>query len=238
MQYIYGPVDSKRLGASLGVSITPFKYCQIDCVYCQLKKTTNFTLVRKPYIKIKDVLFELEQFFKNNPGKRVDYVTISGSGEPLLNSKIKDLISGIRKITRTPIALITNSILLIDPKVRNEILDVDLILPSLDAYTQDVFDKICRPMDSHIKVKDLIDALVKLRKEFRGKIWLEIMLVKGVNDDLEYLRKFKKIVDKINSDIIQLNTPRRQPAEPWVKIPPSVKLKKIKSIFGDRSELI
>lgn len=239
MNYIYGPVKSRRLGLSLGLSITPHKYCMFNCVYCQLKQTTKFTLERKEYIKTQEVLKEIEQFFKNyKDSQQIDYVTISGSGEPLLNSSIKDIISGISKITKIPLALITNSALLYDPKVRTDILELDLILPSLDAVTQDVFEKIDRPFSSNIKVYDIINGLIALRKEFRGKIWLEIMLVKGINDDLDYIQNFKTVVGKIKPDKIQLNIPSRPPSENWVKSPLPRRLKKIKEILGINCELI
>lgn len=239
MNYVYGPIVSRRLGSSLGLSIIPYKYCPLNCIYCQLKKTSKFKLERKEYVKARDVLLELNQFFKDYPDyKKIDYVTISGSGEPLLNSKIKDIILGIKKLTSIPVALITNSILLRDPSVRSEILDLDLIVPSLDAFTQDLFEKIDRPFDSQIKIKEAINSLIALRKEFKGKIWLEIMLIRDINDDLEYFRRFKEAILEIKPDKIQLNLPCRPPSESWVKVPTIERLKKIQSILGKNCELV
>lgn len=239
MNYIYGPVTSRRLGVSLGISITPYKYCMFDCVYCQLKNTTKFTLKREEYVRAEDILLEISEFFKNYPDyKKINYITISGSGEPLLNSKIKDIISGIKGIIAIPLALITNSVLLSDVRVRQEVLNSDLILPSLDAFTQEVFEKIDKPIDSSIKIENVIDGLIALRSEFKGKIWLEIMLVKGINDGLEYIREFKEVIKKINPDKIQLNTASRPPSESWVSSPSLKKLNKIKEILGDNCELL
>jgi wyosine [tRNA(Phe)-imidazoG37] synthetase (radical SAM superfamily) len=239
MNYIYGPVQSRRLGASLGITATPFKYCLFDCIYCQLKKTTNFTAVRREYIKASAILAELEQFLKGYPDyKKIDYITLSGSGEPLLNSAIKDIILGIKKLSRIPVALITNSALLKDAEVRKDILDLDLIVPSLDAVTQDIFEKIDRPFDLGIKIADIIKALIELRKEFSGKIWLEIMIVKDINDDVEYVKKFKEVLKLIGPDKVQINIPSRPPSESWVKVPFQQKLKAIRSILGETCELI
>jgi wyosine [tRNA(Phe)-imidazoG37] synthetase (radical SAM superfamily) len=239
MNYIYGPVKSRRLGSSLGVSVTPYKYCLLDCVYCQLKKTTKLTTIRKEYIKAGDVLLEVDKFLENHQDQeKIDYITISGSGEPLLNSAVKDIISGIRKLTKIPIALITNSVLLTDLDVRKDILDLDLIVPSLDAVTQEVFEKIDKPCDSNIKIYDVIKGLISLRKEFRGKIWLEIMLVRGINDELDYIQNFKTVIRKIKPDKIHLNIPSRPPSEPWVRMPTPQKLKEIKSFLGKDCELI
>ena len=224
---------------SLGLSITPYKYCCLDCVYCQLKKTSKFTLERSEYVSFKAVLAELNQFLKSYCDcKKIDYVTISGSGEPLLNSKIKDIITGIKQLTTIPVALITNSILLSDANVRSEILDLDLILPSLDAFTQDIFEKIDRPFSPKIRIEEIINGLIALRKEFKANIWLEIMLVKGINDELEYMRGFKEVISKINPDKIQLNVPARPPSQSWVKIPALARLRKIQSILGKNCELV
>ncbi|MBL7130772.1 MAG: radical SAM protein [Candidatus Omnitrophica bacterium] len=239
MNYIYGPVKSRRLSSSLGLNITPYKFCVLNCVYCQLKNTTKFTLNRREYVRANAVLSELDQFLKNYPDyKKVDYITISGSGEPLLNSTVKDIISGIKKFTTIPVALITNSVLLTDARTRGDILNLDLVLPSLDAVTQDKFEKINRPFDSNIKIEDIINALIALRREFKGKIWLEIMIIKDINDDLEYIKKFKEVIQKINPDKVQLNIPSRPPSESWVKIPSAQKLSKIQSILGEGCELI
>ncbi|MDD5355258.1 MAG: radical SAM protein [Candidatus Omnitrophica bacterium] len=240
MNHIYGPVTSRRLGVSLGVSVTPYKYCPLNCVYCQLKHTTKFTLDRKEYVKAESIISEVAQFFKAHPEhQNIDYITLSGSGEPLLNSKIEIIISGIKKLTNVPLALITNSVLLYDKDVRRDILKADLILPSLDAVTQDVFNKIDRPVNSpRINIENVIGGLIELRREFKGKIWLEIMLVKDINDSIEYAAKFKEVIDKINPDKIQLNIPSRMPCEAWVKIPTPRRIKKIQSILGEKCELM
>lgn len=239
MNYIYGPVNSRRLGQSLGIITTPFKYCSLNCVYCQLKNTTKFTLQRKEYIKPKAILAELSQFLKEQPHfQKINYITLSGSGEPLLNSKIKEIIVGIRSLTAIPIAVITNSVLLTDACTRSDILGVDLIVPSLDAVTQEMFEKVDRPFNDTIRVDNIINGLIALRSEFKGKIWLEIMLIKDLNDDLAYINEFKESIEKINPDKIQLNVASRPPSESWVKIPSLERLKKIQAILGKRCELL
>lgn len=238
MKYIYGPVKSRRLGNSLGITTVPYKVCSFDCVYCQLKKTTEKTSERKKYIDEKEILKEVRDFLENRrQDEQIDYITFSGSGEPTLNSSIGNLIKGIKKMTSIPLALITNSSTLIDPKVRREILGVDLIIPSLDAVTQDVFRKIDRP-GLRLRIKDIIKALQNLRKEFKGKIWLEIMLVRGLNDSAAYLKKIKKIADQINPDRVQINSPVRPPAENWVAPSSPEALKKAKEIFGENCDII
>ena len=238
MKYLYGPVKSRRLGKSLGVNLTTCKTCSFDCVYCQLGKTTNLTILRFEYVKISDIINELKEWLSNHPDdiSELDYITISGSGEPTLNIKISDLINQLKMFSSAKIAVITNSSLLTDASVRQEILGADLIVPSLDAVTQELFAKVDRP-HQNIKVDEIISGLVSLRKEFRGKIWIEIMLIKGINDDIRHIRKLKSAIDRINPDKIQINSPVRSTSEEGVLAVDKGKLKKIKDILGDKAEI-
>lgn len=239
MKYIYGPVKSRRLGLSLGVSITPYKICSFDCAYCQLGKTTFKTRERKEYVQAKEILDELRFWLENIPleSQKLNYITLSGSGEPTLNANIGILLAEIKKMTTVPLAVITNASLLSDPQVRQAVSSADLIVPSLDAVTLSIFQKIDRPGED-IRVEDIINGLVSLKKEFRGKIWLEVMLVKGFNDDLRHIKKMKEVIDQINPDKIQLNSPVRTTAEPDILPVEKNKLEKIKEILGEKCEII
>ncbi|MEK6714869.1 MAG: radical SAM protein [Candidatus Omnitrophota bacterium] len=239
MKYIYGPLQSRRLGFSLGVSLTPYKVCNLDCLYCQLGPTTVKTSQRKEYIKIKDILRELKEFILNFDFKtcHIDYISLSGSGEPLLNSGISKLILGIREITPIPVALITNASLLKNKAIRQEILGVDVILPSLDAPDEETFEMIDRP-SVKIKIENIINGLIELRKEFKGRIFLEIMVISGINDNIDFFARFKEIISKINPDKIHLNTPTRHTSEPGILAPSQKNLKKIKELLGQKCEII
>jgi len=239
MKYIYGPVKSRRLSLSLGITLTPYKICTFDCVYCQLGRTTVLTRERKEYISLGEILNELKLWLQNNSdaAKNLNYITLSGSGEPTLNIKIGQLISEIKKITPVPIAIITDSALLSDVALRQELLGADLIIPSLDAVTPEVFSKIDRPQQD-IRIEGIIEGLVSLRKEFKGQIWLEVMLVKGINDDLRQIKKLKAVVDRINPHKVQLNSPVRMTSEPNILSVDKNKLEKIKGILGEKAEII
>lgn len=240
MRYIYGPVKSRRLGLSLGISLTPLKVCSFDCVYCQLGKTAHKVSERKAYLDIKDILVEFKGYlgspeYKLNPP---DYISLSGFGEPTLNRDISILIAQIKKLAMSiPLVLITNASLFSKIQARSDVLEADVIIPSLDAVTRDIFEKIDRPL-SDIKIEDIIQGLIALRKEFKGKIFLEIMLVKDINDSLEYAHKFKHTVEKINPDKIQLNIPARSTAESWVRPPDQETLLQIKEILGPQCEIV
>ncbi|HLD82989.1 MAG TPA: radical SAM protein, partial [Candidatus Omnitrophota bacterium] len=149
MKYIYGPLKSRRLGSSLGITLTPYKICNFNCVYCQLGKTINTTSERREYIPIQEIINELKPWFTNNPeeAKNLNYITLSGSGEPTLNIKIGQLIAEIKKITPTPVAVITNASLLNEALVREALSCADLIIPSLDAASPEIFIKVDRPKE-------------------------------------------------------------------------------------------
>ena len=239
MKYIYGPVKSRRLGLSLGISLTPYKICSFNCVYCQLGQTKEVTRERKEYVPTEGILNELNSWLENNSqeAKNLNYITLSGSGEPTLNVKIGIIIAEIKKMTAIPVAIITNASLLNDELARQALLGANLIVPSLDAVTLRIFEKINRPQKD-IKIEELINGLVNLKREFRGKIWLEVMLVRGINDDLRHIRKLKEIIDKINPDKIHLNSPVRTTAEPNILPVDTKKLVKIKDILGEKCEII
>lgn len=239
MKYIYGPVNSRRLGLSLGISLAPYKICNFDCIYCQLGKTTVKASARKEYADSAQILSELKSWLEHNrkTAENLNYITFSGLGEPTLHLRIGALIAEVKKISGIPVAVITNSSLLSHPLVRQELLAADLIAPSLDACAEKEFIRIDRPLEE-IKLKEIIQGLIAFRKEFKGKIWLEVMLVAGINDDLRQIRKLKQVIEEISPDKIHLNSPVRSTTEPGVLPVGRKKLEKIKEILGENCEII
>ena len=239
MKYIYGPIKSRRLGLSLGLSLSLDKICDLDCIYCQWGSAGKTVLERKEYAKADEIILELKSWMEKNPkiSRELKFVTLSGLGEPTLNICIEELIDRIKNITGSKIAVITNSTLLGNPLVRKGLLKADLIVPSLDAVDPEIFKQIDRP-HAGIKLNEIIDGLVALRKEFHGQIWLEVMFVSGVNDDFRHIEELKKVIWRINPDKIQINSPVRSTAEKNVLPVDKAKLKKIKEIFGDNAQII
>lgn len=202
--YLFGPVPSRRLGMSLGVDLVPHKVCSLNCIYCECGSSTELTIERKEYVPYDIVKIELQHYFDNNPVP--DYITFSGSGEPTLNSRIGDIIQFIkRNFPQIPIAVLTNGTLLYQKKVRNEILDANVVLPSLDAASDLTFRKINRPFHN-LNIDDYIQGLVDFRNEFKGEIWLEVFIIPRYNDNIQELGLLKKAFVRINPNIIQLNT--------------------------------
>lgn len=202
--HIFGPVLSRRLGVSLGVDLVTHKICSMDCIYCECGKTTLLTCDRNTYVPFEKVTAELDDFFARHPDP--DYITFSGSGEPSLNINIGKVIAHI-KACRPKIrtAVLTNSGLFSDRKVRKELLAASLVVPSLDAAVHETFEKINRPCAS-MDINAIIEGLTAFRAEYTGQMWLEILILPGINDDENDLLHLKQAVHKIRPDRVQLNT--------------------------------
>jgi len=236
MAQIYGPVPSRRLGFSLGVDIVPFKTCSLDCVYCQLGRTTNKTIERKEYTPADQVLRELEKVLEEK--RKIDYITFSGSGEPTLNSNIGGMINRVKKMTSLPVAVLTNGTLMYQPQVREDLLGADLVIPSLDGVSQNTFERVNRPCPS-LRIDEIISGISAFSREFEGKLWLEIMLVKGINDSVGEAKKMAQVIEEIGPEKVQLNTVIRPPAEKFAQALDGKNLKKIRRILGEeRCEII
>lgn len=189
---------------SLGVDMVPKKVCSLDCVYCEVGQTTKLTTDRLEYIKLNKVKDELDHYFNNNPDP--DYITFSGSGEPALNLYIGDVLDFIKsKRPAIPIAVLTNGTMFYDSDVRNALMKADVVLPSLDAATEEVFRKINRPHGT-LNIKKYIDGLINFCSDFKGKIWLEVFILPGYNNNRRELDELKKVIMQIQPDSIQLNT--------------------------------
>ena len=228
-KYLFGPVKSRRLGISLGVDLVPFKTCSLDCVYCECGATTNLTSMRNEYVPTNDVITELDHYLSSTP--KLDIVTFSGSGEPTLHNGIGEIIKFIKtKFQQYKVAVLTNSTLLHDKKVRDDILLADVVIPSLDAVSDAVFTKILRPADG-LSPQIIIDSLVEFKKSFNGKLIIEIFIISGINDDFAELQKLKDAVVKIGADTVQLNRLDRPGTEKWVQIIRDEKFEEIKKFF-------
>jgi wyosine [tRNA(Phe)-imidazoG37] synthetase (radical SAM superfamily) len=207
MECLFGPVLSRRLGLSMGVDLLRYKTCNLDCVYCELGKTGCLAEGRDRFVPPEMVLREI----KSRKEEDFDHLTFAGSGEPTLSRDLGEIMRRSKEIIDVPVAVITNSTLLTNPQVRSEVATADVVLPSLDAATQATFEKINRPA-KNLRIDQIIEGLQTFRSEFSGEIWLEVMLVKDVND-IE-IEQISMAVESIDPDRVQLNTVVRPPAEP------------------------
>lgn len=224
-KYLFGPVPSRRLGMSLGVDLVPAKVCSLDCVYCEVGKTTKLTTQRMEYIPYEKIVEELTRYFDH--AEDPDYFTFSGAGEPTLNSRIGDVIHFVKKKKPAiPVAVLTNGTLFNDKAVRAELMEADVVLPSLDAATGETFNAINRPATS-LDITTIIQGLADFRKEFKGKIWLEVFILPGYNDMAAELELLRKGIMKIAPDAVQLNTLDRPGTETELESAPLAQLRSI-----------
>jgi wyosine [tRNA(Phe)-imidazoG37] synthetase (radical SAM superfamily) len=234
-ELVFGPVPSRRLGFSLGVDMVPKKHCTFDCIYCQVGKTTSKATERQAFIDPDVVIGQVIEKVKKI--RHVDYVSLSGSGEPTLNSNLGLILAGLKKRIDLPLTVITNASLLSDEQVRRELRHADLVLPSLDAPDETVFHLINRPHPK-LSFAGLIEGLRIFGEEYKGRIWLEIMLIKQINDSPQQIEMFKQILTNIRVDKIHLNTVTRPPLEKLAQEIGSLELATIADMLGSQSEVI
>jgi wyosine [tRNA(Phe)-imidazoG37] synthetase (radical SAM superfamily) len=229
MNYIFGPLNSRRFGLSLGIDAVPAKTCNLNCVYCECGETESFSFKPFEYIKAQYIIDELKQVLDSNIV--CDYITFSGAGEPLLNSQIGGIIDFIKdNYPQRKIVILTNGILLSNPEIAQKILKADIIVPSLDASTQDVFSLMTRPGDEII-FDEYIKGLLEFRKIFPGEIFLEIFFVPGINDSYNEIMGLKELCIKISPDKIHLNSLDRPGAVKNLPIMSMEKLTEIAQLF-------
>ena len=213
MKYLFGPVYSRRLGHSLGIDLLPPKICTLNCVYCEVGPTTELTCERKEYVPTEEILKEIDQVLEQGTGGRpIDVFTLTAMGEPTLHTGIGKIIAYLKGKTSKPVAVLTNGTLFFDPKVRAELSAADIVIPSLDAARQESFERVNQPA-SMVNLEQVIEGLALFRREFRGELWLEILLVRDMNDSLEDFVALQQAVRKINPVRIQLNTVARPPMD-------------------------
>lgn len=233
MRHIFGPVPSRRLGRSLGVDLVPFKTCTYDCIYCQLGRTTGKVVERREWVPLNDVIEELREKLVTEP----DYITLSGSGEPTLYSRLDELIDRIRSMTDIPVAVLTNGSLLWQSDLRRQLMNANLVIPSLDAGDSDMFVAVNRPHRA-IAFDKMLEGLIDFRQEYGGTYWLEVFLLASHNALKSHLQKIVDCVKRIGPDRVQLNTATRPPAEEFAHQVAQPRLASLSQYFDPPAEVI
>lgn len=237
MKYVFGPVPSRRLGQSLGIDTIPLKTCNWNCVYCQLGRTVPLTNQRQEYFPNAEILAEVQTALRSHQPGDIDWVTFVGSGEPTLHSGIGWLIQEVKRLTDLPIAVITNGSLLYLPEVRRDLAAADVVMPTVDAGTADLYRQINRPHPQATFAR-LIDGLAAFRQEYSGKLWVEVMLVRDLNDTETALQDIAAVLRRIRPDQVHLNLPTRPPAETWVQPSDEEGLLRARAILGDIATVV
>jgi wyosine [tRNA(Phe)-imidazoG37] synthetase (radical SAM superfamily) len=231
--YLFGPVPSRRLGRSLGVDLVPLKTCSYDCIYCQLGRTTCHTIERLAWTPWERMAAELPQRLSSQP----DYITLGGSGEPTLHSQLGELITQLKTMTDIPVAVLTNGSLLWQKDVRRQLKHADLVIPSLDAGHETMFQIVNRP-HHEITFARLMDGLTAFRQEFPGAYWLEVMVVGGLTATDAEIEKLADGARRIQPDRVQLNTVTRPPAEKQAAAVSLERLAQFATFFRPAAEVI
>lgn len=232
MQYthLFGPVHSRRLGRSLGVDLVPVKTCSFDCVYCECGHTTHETTERREFFPTGEVICELQDYLCHSPD--LDFITFSGSGEPTLSTSIGEVIRFLkRSFPCYKVAVLTNGSLLWHQDVRNDLLQADVVLPTLSSVFEATFSKIQRPSPG-IVVDHVLGGLEQFRSEYSGEIWLEVFIIPGINTSLPELEGLRKAIERIRPDRVQLNTLDRPGTEEWVRPASPQELDPIRDFFS------
>lgn len=212
MSTIFGPVYSRRFGASLGIDLSPdHKQCNFDCLYCELAPAKPVT-TQSDVVPVDVVMADLKMALAEHPS--LDVITITANGEPTMYPHLGELIDRINGIKGSIQTLIlSNSANLSDEKVFNTLLKFDQVKLSLDAARPATFKKIDRPAEG-IDIDRIIDAIGRFSHVFEGKLFIEILFVKGINDTSEEIEALNHTLRGVRCDRIDIGTIDRPPAYP------------------------
>lgn len=235
MKYLFGPVASRRFNLSLGVDLIPLKTCTFNCIYCELGTMSKPVCRLRPYVSVPAIMAELKDFFQDD-NNRADYITLAGSGEPSLNTSTGDIIRSINAEYDVPVAVLTNASLMTFKTVRKRLSLAQVVSPSLDAVTPKIFNRINRPYPG-CNIDGIIKGLISFRQEYKGKLWLEIMFVDGINDSSDEIDKLLWACGLIAPDEIHLNTVVRPPCESWARPISMDRMLELKAIFGPSARI-
>lgn len=233
MKHLFGPVNSRRLGLSQGIDLVPPKICNFNCIYCEIGLTSRLTCERREYIPTADILDEIDASFEpDGAGPAADVFTITGSGEPTLHRGIGSVIRYLKTLTDKPVAVLTNGSLLHLKEVQHDLMEADIVIPSLDAARPASFRKVNRPA-AGIDLDVLIRGLAAFRRGFMGHLWLEILLVCGINDSRQDIVALKNAIKEIDPERIQLNTVARPPLESFAAPVPEKRMAEAAALLAD-----
>lgn len=234
---VFGPVPTRRLGRSLGIDTVPAKTCNWNCVYCQLGRTHPLTNTRREFFPVDRILQQVRARLAALPPEAVDWITFVAAGEGTLHRGIGRLIRAVKRLSDHPVAVITNGSLLHRPEVRTELAAADAVLPTLDAGDTELFRRMNRPHRALSFEQHVAGLVAFARRKRRGKLWVEVMLVAGLNDSDEALHRLAGVLARIGPDEVHVTLPVRCPVEPWVRPPAAARVRRAEAILGACAKL-
>ena len=210
MSIIFGPVNSRRFGKSLGVDLSPnLKQCNFDCLYCELKGA-KVVDNQSSIVSVSEILDEIKKALTTH--KDIDVLTLTANGEPTLYPYLNELIDGINKIKGSVKTLIlTNSSTINKADIQKALVKLDSVKLSLDCATQKCFKKLDRASKS-IDLESIKKGILEFKKHFTGDLLIEILFVKGINDNNQELSKLNEFLLKLKPTRVDIGTIDRPPA--------------------------
>ena len=237
LKRVFGPVPSRRLGQSLGIDPVPLKTCNWNCIYCQLGRTQPIVNTRKYFYQSEDIFSQVEKALSSHAPGEIDWVTFVGSGETTLHAGLGEMVRGVKAFTDLPVAVITNGSLLYTPEIRDELMAADAVLPSLDAGNAALYRKINRPHPD-LTYERLVEGMIRFRKVYTNQLWVEVMLIRGINDSAQDLEDIAAALNQIKPDEVHIVQPTRPPVETWVMPPDEDGLLRARAILGQVAKII
>ena len=232
MNHIFGPVNSRRLGRSLGVDLFQNKICNLNCIYCEVGATSRLTCERDEYVPTAQIISEIDSYCQQKElVAELDYVTITASGEPTLHSGFGEILAHLKNVTEKPVAVLTNGTTLDNVQVREELRPADVVIPSLDSALAASFRRIDRPALC-LDLEKIIDGLIYFSHAYQGKLWLEILFARGINDSEEDIDALRQVVKRMRVDRVQLNTVARPPLESFALPLSTKRMEEIAALFS------
>ena len=230
MKHLFGPVNSRRLGLSQGIDLLPPKTCNFNCIYCEINRAPQLSCQRGEHVPTETILAEIDELLADAARVRdLDVFTITASGEPTLHTGIGTIIRHLKEKTDKPVAILTNGSQLHLKEVQEDLMAADIVIPSLDAAREESFRRVNRPAKCSADLETIISGIADFSRKFTGEIWLEILLVKNINDTPEDIRALQKAIDRIGPTRVQLNTVARPPFESFAKPLTRTRMEEIKS---------
>ena len=234
-QHLYGPVPSRRLGRSLGIDLVLPKTCTEACVFCQIGRTSRLTIERAEYVPAHEVIDEFRHWCDR--GGEADVVTMAGAGEPTLHARFGEILAAVRDACDIPTVLLSNGTLFWRRDVRADACRAHVVKVSVSAWDQESFQRINRP-HPELRFDRIMDGIREFRRTFDGRMWVEVMVLAGLNDALDAMQRIRTLVEPLRPEHVHLNTSVRPPAESWARPVDREQLARCAKVFGDAGTVI
>jgi len=234
----FGPIPSRRLGRSLGINNIPPKVCTYSCVYCQIGKTSNMKTQPQVFYPPSKIFNEVQEKVEKSreKGESIDYLTFVPDGEPTLDINLGKEIKLIKSLG-LKIAVISNSSLIDQKQVRENLKEADLVSLKVDSVEEKIWRRVNHP-HRNLCLKSILEGMLKFSRIFKGKIITETMLIKNINDDSQHLKKVADFLAKLKPSRSYLSLPIRPPADSWVQSPSEEVVNQSYNLFKEKVDQV